>query len=219
MRVTGAPPGDRLTSCQRVARSLVSTRAAAAMHGCTGRGAGGRCPWRCCGVSDSARRDASTACGDCVPGDGRLGACVSDGQPIPARAAIEGHSMRGLGRSCRMPISGDLLCPGPLHEARTRGRIQEPAAVTQSDSRGVGQGRVLRRLGRVGPNRGWTASVPRRHSRSGLTRRFYRPPVSGDAVAVCQARSSRLPDRLEEGDQFLGDGLGCDQRGKVPDVR
>ncbi len=29
----------------------------------------------------------------------------------------------------------------------------------------------------------------------------------------------RSPNRLEEGNQFLGDGLGCDERGKVPDVR
>src|SRR5215207_11673033 len=36
--------------------------------------------------------------------------------------------------------------------------------------------------------------------------------------AVWQARSGRLPDRLEEGDQFLGDGLGCEQRGKVPNA-
>ena len=33
-----------------------------------------------------------------------------------------------------------------------------------------------------------------------------------------QARLGWLPDRLEEGDELLGDGLGCEQRGKVPDA-
>ena len=44
-----------------------------------------------------------------------------------------------------------------------------------------------------------------------------------DPVAVCQARSGGLPGRLfpgllEEGDQLLGDGLGCEQRGEVADA-
>ena len=91
-------------------------------------------------------------------------------------------------------------------------RVVAERARTQFNPTAVGPVRSI--LIAVGPHQ-----VPRRPSRSGLTRRFYGPPVSGDAVAVCQARSSRLPDRLEEGDQFLGDGLGCDQRGKVPDVR
>jgi hypothetical protein len=36
---------------------------------------------------------------------------------------------------------------------------------------------------------------------------------------VCQALSGGLLDRLEEGDQCLGDGLGYNQWGKVPDAR
>ena len=38
-------------------------------------------------------------------------------------------------------------------------------------------------------------------------------------VAAPHARSGRLPDRLEEGDQLLGDGLRCKHRREVSDAR
>src|SRR5215216_5782364 len=54
-----------------------------------------------------------------------------------------------------------------------------------------------------------------------LTGEFWSKRVFGSVQRASrhEARSGRLPDRLEERDQLLGDGLGCEQRGKVPEAR
>lgn len=40
-------------------------------------------------------------------------------------------------------------------------------------------------------------------------------PEPSDPGRVYQTRPCLLPDQLEEGDQFPGDALGCEQRGIV----